>query len=324
MARKEEIRRKHKQSTTFRYVLERYTGPKSRQRCPNCGAKHTYSLYIDVETGEKLSDNFGKCSRIEKCGYFNSPYGKDVGDKSLIIPVSKVKEDLKPTLDSSISYINPAIVLDSMTFEDNFSKFLFSVFEPEKVMRSLLKYKVGESSRWEGSTVFWQIDSEYDARTGKIILYDINTGKRVKEPRKLISWAHVPDRNLSVIPDYNLKQCLFGEHLISEKITKYNIVESEKTAIICDINSKEDDVVWLALGGLELVDPERLKVLEGMKMTFYPDKGDKAYKKWHDKLKDLMTTENIKINRWIEKTDLEEGADLADSILSQLPNSNNK
>jgi len=37
------------------------------------------------------------------------------------------------------------------------------------------------------------------------------------------------------IPKYNLKQCLFGLHLLNENLKQVAIVESEKTALIMSI-----------------------------------------------------------------------------------------
>lgn len=316
MARVEQTR-KVKNETVHRYILQPYTGPSSRVTCPNCGVKHSYARYVDVTTGTPLDDRFGRCERQERCGYFEHPYGKDIGEKTIFVQKAEVKAVYKDIESSDISIIDPGVLLKSLTLSDNFSKFLFGKFDHSEVTKSLLKYKVGQSEKWDGATVFWQIDREMDIRTGKIILYNVDSGKRVKEPFAHMFWEHSPDRGIEVIPDYNLKQCLFGEHLLEGQMN-INIVESEKTAVICDINSTNDDL-WLAVGGIELISEKRLQVLEGRKLNFYPDKGDKAYNKWKEKLTPLMEQGwDIKINRGLEKTSLDEGEDLADYILTNL------
>ena len=42
------------------------------------------------------------------------------------------------------------------------------------------------------------------------MLYDEDTGKRVKKPYNHITWVHNPDKDLKEksITDFNLKQCL--------------------------------------------------------------------------------------------------------------------
>lgn len=88
---------------------------------------------------------------------------------------------------------------------------------------------VGTSKYWEGATVFWQMDYQNRVRTGKIMLYNPATGKRIKEPYNHVTWVH----SILHKEDYNLKQCFFGEHLLPEdKSRPVALVESEKTAII--------------------------------------------------------------------------------------------
>ena len=309
-----EIQQKVESNHVYRYILEPYRSPSSRITCPNCRAKHSYARYVDVTNGEVLDDKFGKCDRVERCGYFETPYGADIENTSLMVPQKEVKEKYKEQFTGPISLINKAVVLESQTMEDTFSKFLIKKFGHEKAVPSLLKYKVGESTKWDGATVFWQLDEEYDVRTGKIILYD-DEGKRVKKPFPKISWEHISDKDLEHIPDFNLKQCLFGQHLVKEETEVCHIVEAEKTAVICDIFSKAEGV-WVSIGGLEMISEERLRPLQGKKLIFYPDKGDKAQEKWTKKLEPLMEEWDIRINRSLETSTLEDGSDLADYILT--------
>ena len=309
--------KKVENSVVYRYILEPYRSPSSRVTCPNCHVKHSFARYVDVTNGEILPEKFGRCDRFERCGYFESPYGADLDNKTIMVPKKTVKAEYQEIQASDISLIDKSVVLESCTLQDNFSRFLIFAFGYEKAVKSLLKYKVGESGKWEGSTVFWQIDRDYDVRTGKIILYD-EFGKRVKKPFPKIFWEHTADKELEVIPDYNLKQCLFGEHLVDDDIETYHLVEAEKTAIICDMNSKGNGV-WLAIGGLELINPVRLQVLQNKKLIFYPDKGEKAQTKWAQKLQPLIDEGwNIRINTSLESTDLEDGSDLADFIIDKL------
>lgn len=91
---------------------------------------------------------------------------------------------------------------------------------------------------------FWQVDNQGKVRTGKVMLYYPETGKRVKEPYNHISWVH------SLIPhkDFNLCQCFFGEHLINKDKTRpIALVESEKTALIASYYLPQ--FLWIASGG---------------------------------------------------------------------------
>ena len=203
---------------------------------------------------------------------------------------------------------------------NNFIKFLLKYFDSEQVNKVIEKYKIGTSNKWKGATIFWQIDKEWDVRTGKIMLYDEDTGKRVKKPYNHITWVHNPDKDLKEksITDFNLKQCFFGEHLINDSVKNYSIVESEKTAILCSLLNPK--MTWLATGGLQNINEERLLPLKDKKLIFYPDKGE-AYNKWCDKLEIFMSEYDIKISDILNKDErLEEGEDLADLGIIKLKN----
>ena len=58
----------------YRYQLERYRGRSTRYICPRCKRKHSFTRYIDTyNNNEYISDNVGKCNRIDKCGYHYTP-----------------------------------------------------------------------------------------------------------------------------------------------------------------------------------------------------------------------------------------------------------
>lgn len=310
-----------KTSSNYRYILEPYHGLKSRHTCPNCGKRHVFSLYIDITTGEPIGDTFGRCSRETSCGYIKSPTGNDIKNKELFVDSSKVKKEFI-NLTDRISLIDSKLMLRSLSEykNNNFIKFLLKYFDSEQVNKVIEKYKIGTSNKWKGATIFWQIDKEWDVRTGKIMLYDENTGKRVKKPYNHITWVHNPDKDLKEksIGDFNLKQCFFGEHLISETVKNYSIVESEKTAIICSLLNPK--MTWLATGGLQNINEERLLPLKDKKLIFYPDKGE-AYNKWYEKLETFMKDYDIKVSDILNKDErLGEGEDLADLGIIKLKN----
>ena len=59
---------------TYRFILERYRGISTRYTCPQCGRKHTFTRYIDTDNNNQyISDNVGKCNRLDKCGYHYTP-----------------------------------------------------------------------------------------------------------------------------------------------------------------------------------------------------------------------------------------------------------
>ena len=111
---------------------------------------------------------------------------------------------------------------------------------------------------------------------------------------------------------YELKQCLFGEHLLATDQNKtVAIVESEKTAVICSIYFPE--YIWLATGGLLNLSEEKLFVLKNRKVKLFPDL--KAFDVWQEKVNLLS---NCSISDYLERectpAQREQGADLADYI----------
>jgi len=74
---------------------------------------------------------------------------------------------------------------------DNYlTDFLLNRFDKDIVEKTMGEYYVGSSSSWwPRATMFWLIDIEGRIRSGKIMLYDSSTGKRVQTPKSCINWA---------------------------------------------------------------------------------------------------------------------------------------
>jgi hypothetical protein len=214
--------------------------------------------------------------------------------------------------------------------ENAFARYLHSLFDAETVNELIKRFYIGTASSWRGATVFWQIDVKGRIRSGKIMLYDAATGRRVKEAqidgnkRSKITWAHSLLQKQAKIQDFNLRQCLFGEHqLASESKTKpVAIVESEKTAIIA--TPYLPDFVWLACGSLSTLTADQCRALTGRKIVLFPDL--KGFEKWRESAKQLQTQLDCSIivsdllERRASEADKEQGLDLAD-YLTRFSNS---
>lgn len=115
----------------------------------------------------------------------------------------------------SPSFINPELFQKTITNhnQNNLINYLDTIFDNEIVDHLINIYKIGTSSYYNGgTTIFWQIDKQGQIRTGKLMKYDSVTGKRIKKPFIAMNWFHSIQYN----NDYNLCQCLFGEHLLAE------------------------------------------------------------------------------------------------------------
>lgn len=299
-----------------KYILEPYKGMNSRYRCPSCnGRDKTFSRYIDTETGEYLNPSVGRCNRESNCGHHYTPkqYFQDNNISFDIQPKTPIKRRVidKP---KPVSFIPIDILKASLSeYETNhFVKFLIDLFGAEIVSELVNSYFIATSKLWKGATVFWQIDAEGKIRTGKIMLYNPTTGKRVKEPFNHISWVHKALKQ----PEFELKQCLFGEHLINQDLSKtITIVESEKTAIIASVYLPQ--FVWVAVGSLTNLNAEKCNILKGRNVVLFPDLN--GFEKWSSKAKALSHLAKFTVSDLLERNateaEREQGFDLADYLI---------
>lgn len=283
----------------YRFHLQKYR-PDSKKVCPKCGKKSCFTRYVDENAQITFPDHVGKCDHINSCGYHYTPkeYFQDnptvketmiEQDNRGDIPSKTVKPIVKPLSNpgSQISYLPFDWVSQSMQkFDINpLYRYLTKVAGKEKTNRLFNLYKVGTSKMWNGATVFWQIDVHGNVRAGKIMGYDPETGHRIKEPFSQVSWVH----SVKKLPDFHMKQCLFGEHLLSGNSTGQStktiaIVESEKTALIAALFIP--DFIWLATGGMHgCFNSEAMQVLRGREVILFPDL--KATEEWKHKTKML-------------------------------------
>jgi hypothetical protein len=159
--------------------------------------------------------------------------------------------------------------------------------------------------------VFWQIDTQGKVRTGKIMLYSPTTGKRVKNLELPVYWVHKALKQ----PEFELRQCLFGEHLLIDKTKPVAIVESEKTAVIASVYLPQ--FVWVAVGSLTNLNAEKCSILKGRTVTLFPDLN--GFDKWNNKAKELSHLANFTVSDLLERKATEaekkQGFDLADYLI---------
>jgi len=294
----------------YRYKLEPYHGPRSRHECPSCGKRGVFALYIDTETGLPVDETVGRCNREVNCGYHRKP--SESGERRAESARSVRPHFALAPRTSFIPYSSFTPTLTGLEMPNNFLDWLCTLFKRERVEKAFMDYFIGTSKHWPGATIFWQIDRLANIRTGKVMLYDSKTGHRVKEPTNHISWAH----KLLNIPDYNLRQCFFGEHLLWAPTNKVvAIVESEKTAVIASIFMPE--FIWLAAGSLSNLNVEKCKVLrECKRVVLYPDV--RGYELWKQKSRELRLS-MVHVSDILEKRASPEqkkaGIDLADYLI---------
>ncbi len=299
-----------------RYILEPYKGMNTRFRCPNpqCKGK-TFVRYVDTETGKYVHSTVGRCNRESNCGYHYTPkqYFQENNISFEVPKPNAYKPKTIKSLSKPVSFISIEEFKASLKEhnKNNFVTFLISLFGIDIANELISRYFIATSKHWNGATIFWQIDTLGKVRTGKIMLYNPTTGKRVKEPFNHIHWVHKVLKQ----PEFELKQCLYGEHLLVDGTKPIAIVESEKTAIIASVYLPQ--FIWLAVGSLTNLNTEKCSILKGRTVTLFPDLN--GFEKWKNKAIELSSITLFNVSDLLERKASEEerkqGLDLADYLI---------
>lgn len=209
------------------------------------------------------------------------------------------------------------------TFVEWLSSLPWSDEQRKRVPIMLNNYQVGHSPQ-EGHTIFWQIDEEQRVRTGKMMKYKPD-GHRDKESPHNFDFIHsVMFRAHRLDPmEVQAQTCFFGQHLINAAPkANINIVESEKTALICAIaygNMKHN--IWIASGGLNNINKQKLEPFIKARRTIvlYPDHD--GIEAWKEKAKAInynkLHVNTDYVTTWWHEEDGEK-ADIADVLLRHL------
>lgn len=255
----------------------------------------------------------------------------------------------KETGPEYIAYI-PDEYLDMCCQSYEFNSFavgLTAAFGPTLCKRAIEKYMIGTSKLFYKagyySVVFPQIDKDIQFRQCNIILYDTATLKRVKknvegvrrfdkyagqyvdmQPGDQCARKYGKELDPRLKGDnITLQCCFFGEHLLSIHPNKpVRIVESEKTAIICDIFYPQ--FIWLATAGstgVRWAERQFCEVLQGRTVKLYPDAS--KYREWNERAAIIagLVSCDISVSALIEHSATADeraaGLDLADYLFNR-------
>ena len=314
-----------------RYHLQKYAGISSRHTCPACERPRCFTLYID-DNGNILHPTVGRCDHESSCGYHRTPrqYFHDHPEhRHFVIPSERSESrNLHHDRHARPNRASPGIIPQNLipppSAANHLITYLKTMLPSTAIDRIIADYRLASTP--DQAIIFLQIDQDNQCRTGKIMQYNPATGHRIKDPNKLgrINWLHsILKRRKQLPPDWQLTQCLFGEHLLPQHPDKtIALVESEKTAIIC--SAMMPQYLWLATGGKSGLTSERLSSLKGRKIIVFPDID--AFKDWQQKIFTFPHLD-IRISRLLEDNatpaDREAHIDLADWILKYLETNNN-
>lgn len=341
----------------YRYQLAKDKGGRN-QLCPNCKQKK-YTRYVDTQTNDLLPEEYGICSRKDKCQYYLNPYhGGDnsyahqiyIGRQDAHHTQEKTAENQKPAftyLQNPITIPNHIVEASLQKYEENnFVRFLYTLAPPEWVAQVLKKYKIGTSKyeKWGGgATIFWLIDEKGIARFAQVKKFDSQTGKTVKVSHKegkkslttslpYILQEKYGEKAPQWVKDYfrldtgYKMPCFFGQHLLSEYPNHtICLVESPKNAILCELLMPKEGVIYLATMSMDSFNNKRgqMKPYTGRKILLLPDLGE-ASKKWREKAQEILPAGSYQFIEVLEshasEIDRKEGLDVADFLIRDLQN----
>lgn len=329
-----------------RFIFEK--GSK-KHFCPNCDKKR-FVRYIDTETGDYLPEQYGRCDRESKCGYFLNPY-KDGYAKA--IQEQGNKTDWKPQRKKVKPQPTPEPVFfdfetfkqtlqhyEKNTFIQNLLTRVAFPFEVDEVTKVIQLYRLGTVANGyrAGAITFPFIDTKGNVRavqvkqfdeqnhtTGTDFLHSIIEKHHTRNNKPLPEWLEAytkQDKRIS---------CLFGEHLLSKY--PYNpvaLVEAPKTAIYGTLYfgfpEQPTNLLWLAVYNLSSLNLNKCQALKGRNVYLFPDlsKDGKAFELWSNTAAEIQkrlqgTYFHVSdlLEQLAPQQDKEQGKDLADYLIKQ-------
>ena len=323
-----------------RYILEPYkSGGSNRYVCPSCGKRKCFTRYIDLETGEYVADECGKCNHEASCGY-HCPPRQFYHDHPALRPHANSQPEYirgKPLLRLSPHANRQQYTTLQSNMQSNVQSEFFDMtwaekaarrtstfrqwmerlpIAPDTLSRVLDLYYVGGTAtsvckggiNYGPAVVFWLIDEEMRVHDAKLMAYQPD-GHRVPE---WCDWMRSVCQRTHCGPQLDrTDKVLFGLHLLPRFPHKpVAIVESEKTALICAC--RYPDIVWLATGGCANLQADKLKPLAQRYVLVFPDSGE--YDKWNAAMK-ASGCRNYRVMDFMEQ--FLPNTDIADFILGE-------
>lgn len=336
-------------NTGHRYIFEK--GSK-KHRCPECGKK-TWVIYIDTDTGNYLPQQYGRCDRESKCGYFLNPY-KDGYAKAIWEQERDNETDWKPQLSKPKKTTTKTTYFDYDTFKQtlqpdryNTNTFIQNLlqkvpypFEVEEITKVVEVYRLGTITYGyrTGAITFPFIDLKGNVRaiqvkqfdeknhtTGTDFLHSMIEKHHSRNNKKLPEWLEAYKNNNTKV------SCLFGEHLLRKYPNNpIALVEAPKTAVYGTLYfgfpEQPTNLLWLAVYNKSSFSFDKLKVLKGRFVYVFPDlsKDGNTFKEWETKAKEyenrLPETHFIfsdLLEQLAPQEDKEQGKDIADYLITK-------
>lgn len=237
-----------------------------KERCPQCGKLRFVPFVLTVDPTVKAGSEYGRCDRENSCGYFRYP-GSEVKaptDREYILEPPK----------ETILFPNDIAIRDCVTVSNSLFIAYSSVVGVGALKNTMNAYHCGTGGH--GECIYYQLDGEH-VRTAKAILYGKDGHRLKREDGGLpVWWLHKSPTLRQYTAGRELKQCLFGQHLLQRyPSAKVYVVEGEKTAVLMAATDRPNrNRLWLACGGSQMLKGAiDLMPLMGRDVTLIPDDG---------------------------------------------------
>lgn len=298
-------------------------------------SRGTYHCFACEAGGDAISfvQKMEHVDFIKACQILGDRYGIPTDSKpdksyqpKMIRPLPR-PDDLPP-LELPASYVTAK---EKDIADDTLVKWLRSLpwddGQRENLRKVLKNFCVGHAR--QGHTIFWQIGADCKIRTAKMMLYKPD-GHRDRETPGNFAWVHnmLARHGLVNLDATPYKTCYFGEHLINylNADATVCVVESEKTAIICNTYwGMSKRMIWIACGGMTYLTRERLQPLmdRHLYIALYPDHD--GIDKWTARMREIIRATNYDrmsiqsdfVCKYWRKADGQK-ADIADILVRQL------
>ncbi|GAB4007169.1 DUF6371 domain-containing protein [Spirosoma migulaei] len=358
----------------YRKTLSRYvdsqtgeTLPEQYGRCDresNCG--YNLSPYTKGQSGKSYADDMNQLSSIPREWFKLAATWKQLSIKQESI-VNKLIQEVGATIEQAEQIKNYLFSQPSLSTlfsptpiysfpdevvnpslghydQNQFARLLVRQFGQTKANELFKQFRIGTSTHWLGSCVFWLTDEQQRVRAGQIVLFAENWHKARYTDQEgnqkvcissishsLVRWYN---QRKETLPDWLINYhdnaprwpVLFGLHQLANAPIDQPvaIVEAPKTAVVC--SALMPGFIWLAVGALSYLNAERLAPLRNRAVMLFPDlsKDGKAFAQW-GKVADEMNAKGYQISlsnllelRASDKQKAQ-GLDLADFLLQQPP-----
>lgn len=222
------------------------TNATAKFTCPRCGKKGTFRRYWDNKTGDWLQGDYGRCDRVNGCGFDESPYSEQFYQRHTLAAGRALAKSCGLTSTKRATARPATAAAEPETPPHDFAATFAGWWEsyPDNTLRAWLAGLYGSAAtstcddylltgtpNGTGWACYWYTDGHGIVTDGRLVKYQ-SDGHRYHEGYRadwVRNWA---GRNGESVPASTPKH-LYGLHLLHDG-DRVLIVEAEKTALVLE------------------------------------------------------------------------------------------